>query len=241
MNIPTKIIDLNNSFYIQVADHFDMTRQYLWRGWEKLFKAFDKISFYPESFLDLGCGNGRFVENIKAKNKGRFSYLGIDNNKYLIRQANAKYKSDDVRFKLEDIFGDLKLNHKYDLITLFGVFHHIPSEALRIDLLEKLKQHLTPNGKIVFTVWNFKDRKLFAKRLKPRDIELMGIDPKSLDKQDFFLRWADNSKAIRFCHYYSKTEIKSLLKATGLELEGSFYADGGNRKTNTYFIVSLAQ
>ena len=237
MDTTDKILNLNNSFYIQVADSFNQTRQILWQGWSKLFAYFDKTSFYPESFLDLGCGNGRFVENIKAVNKGKFLYLGIDNNKFLIREANTKYKSEYVKFKLDDIFNELKTHKKFDLITLFGVFHHMPSVEMRIKLLGALKRYLNPNGKIIFTTWNFKDRKLFTNRLKPRDIEILGIDPKTLDKQDFFLRWSDNSKAVRFCHYYSKTEIKTVLKATGLKIEYCFNADGGNKKTNTYYII----
>jgi len=240
MDNAIKINEINKSFYIRVADHFNITRQYSWRGWEKLFKYFEKTSFYPESFLDLGCGNGRFIESIKTNTSVNFKYLGIDSNKYLIKQANTKYKNENISFIQGDILENppIPSAKQYDLITLFGVMHHIPSQEMRIEILKNLQPYLSVNGKIAFTVWNFKKLKLFEKRLKKTEIEVLGINIKKLEKQDYFLRWSDSLEAVRFCHNHTKSEVKKTARSAGYKIDISFDADGADGKTNTYYVLN---
>jgi len=232
-NIP----DITKRFYIRVAEHFDITRQYSWGGWTKLFKYFIGTDFYPHSFLDLGCGNGRFIESIKA-NQNDFLYLGIDNNRYLITKAKGKYASPRSQFCLDDFVSNWPTQKKFDLIVLFGVFHHINSYSSRVALLKEIRRHLDINGKAVLTVWNFKKLNLYKKKLTRLEIELLDLDMGKLNKNDAFLKWSDDINAIRYCHYYTKKEILMLLKSANLRIEKTFKADGTDGNTNTYYIIS---
>ncbi len=59
----TKLNQLNQNFYQQIAESFDQTRQSAWRGWERLLPTLNQLSKSNSdnsfSVLDLGCGNGR--------------------------------------------------------------------------------------------------------------------------------------------------------------------------------------
>jgi len=239
-----KILKLNEDFYAATSEKFNETRQYQWRGWTKLFTYFRDINFIPSSILDLGCGNGRFVEVLKENIDAPFNYLGIDNNKFLLGQAQSRVTNSNIckiQFKNTNIFSDyLDTKNTYDLIVMFGVFHHLPSDEFRIQLLENIKSHLTKySGRLVLTTWNFKQLKLFQKRLRNKEFTLLGFDDSDIQKNDYFLSWSNNLKAIRYCHYYTRDEIISLIKFVGgLKIEHSFRADGQNSKTNTYYVIS---
>ena len=49
--------------YMQIAEHFDKTREYMWKGIKDFIKSKNSSDF----LLDAGCGNGK---NMLAKNKG---------------------------------------------------------------------------------------------------------------------------------------------------------------------------
>jgi SAM-dependent methyltransferase len=230
------LLQLNKNFYEKVAENFNLTRHYQWGGWKKLNNTFSKLKFAPKIILDLGCGNGRFVEAIERLPYSGYSYLGVDNSTYLIEKAEAKYGSDVIRFFCGDIDSTLT-NKSADLIVLFGVFHHIPSYSKRLDFLKKLHKSLNPDGRIVITVWNFIELKLFAKRLNSVEISDIGIDINELEENDFLLRWSNTFGAYRYCHFCNKEEMRRLVENAGLEIETMYESDGGNGKTNTYYIL----
>jgi SAM-dependent methyltransferase len=235
-----KLIALNTKFYLNVEKDFSATRQILWRGYQTLFDYLNTTDLSITSILDVACGNGRFVKTLEQNIHNKFTYLGIDNNKYLIEQASKTFQNNNIHFKQFDIFNDnlSTINEKFNLIVVFGVFHHIPSIERRIQLLKSLQNLLNDDGKIVFTTWNFTQIKLFENRLNKDDIKNLDIDGEHLDENDYFLKWDNSKDNVRYCHYYTNTEIENLLNMTGFKLDNEFKADGKDAKTNTYYIIS---
>jgi len=230
------LLDLNKKFYEKVAENFNLTRHYQWGGWTELLDIFSKLKFEPKTVLDLGCGNGRFAEALQGLPCKDYTYLGIDTNTFLLSRAMEKYTTSGIRFLCADIVPSLA-GKSADLIVLFGVFHHAPSYAKRLDFLKKLRRSLNTGGRIVITVWNFTELKLFAKRLNPAQILNIGFDVNELEQNDFILRWSNTQSAFRYCHFCTNAEMQSLVDEAGLKIETMYDSDGGNGKTNTYYII----
>ncbi len=89
---------INKEFYQTVGDFFSSSRNYSWPGWETAFLAptasTEVSSGRRSSFfvLDLGCGNGRFLDFL-LQNKIDFKeYIGVDSSEKLLKIALEKYQ-----------------------------------------------------------------------------------------------------------------------------------------------------
>jgi glycosyltransferase involved in cell wall biosynthesis/2-polyprenyl-3-methyl-5-hydroxy-6-metoxy-1,4-benzoquinol methylase len=114
----------------------------------------------PKSILDYGCAHGHYVMNLKKRfHAEEIQYFGLDINQLNIDIAN-KWKDKDLGFHKKDVFflkntidsfqrGFPPDKDKFDLILLGEILEHV---ADPIELCEKLKQQLTPDGHILITV-----------------------------------------------------------------------------------------
>jgi SAM-dependent methyltransferase len=95
------------------------------------------------SVLDFGCGIGK-ISAITAKNFPKWKVHGFDVSSKSIEIARKKwgYLENLVFLKA------LPETAKFDIITAANVFHHINPEK-RSNWVLRLKNHLTPSGKIV--------------------------------------------------------------------------------------------
>ena len=96
-----------------------------------------------KNILDFGSGNGGFLKLAKDISK---SVLGVELEKAII----PYYKKENIPLenKLDNI------NNKFDIITSFHVIEHIKDP---LAILEKLKNLLKDNGKLIIEVPNAND------------------------------------------------------------------------------------
>ena len=83
-----KLLKMNNKFYSDISDDFSITRKYAWRGWEEVASFIKRNYTGNVQIVDLGCGNGRFLEFLNENLDATFSYIGFDNNERLLEIAN---------------------------------------------------------------------------------------------------------------------------------------------------------
>ena len=130
------------------------------RQQEKFSPAVDLlVSSGVKSVADIGCGNGRFLMHLRAKNPDIY-LRGTEQNSSALRIATQNGLT-VYPWSLEDF-----CEHNastYDAITLWGVLEHLkrPGEALRA-----LSDHLHPGGHVVVCVPNVNSevvRNLWAK------------------------------------------------------------------------------
>jgi len=106
----------------------------------------------PCSILELGCANGLMGNDLKKKYNLLF-YTGVDYNIDALK--NAEKNLDKVihfDFNKDNIENFFKLiENKYDYIICSDVLEHLINP---LDLLEKLKNNLNENGKIIISIPN---------------------------------------------------------------------------------------
>jgi len=89
---------------------------------KKLYKKVEEVISNMEGkrFLDIGCGNGRFLKYLASKNPEHY-YCGIDSSEKMIKEAQ-KNKPKNVDFKLSTI---QEINEKYDVaMAIYSFFNH---------------------------------------------------------------------------------------------------------------------
>lgn len=205
--------------YNHIAVDFANTRANIW---PELANFFDYIR-KNNKVLDLGCGNGRFVNIIKEKGG---EYFGCDVSESLINIAKKNYPNENFQVNQA-----LKLpfeNNYFDIIYSIAVLHHIPSKQFRLEFLKEVKRVLKPGGLFVATVW--RPKKFLFKKL----FWLF----KGLDYGDIIEKWFDNNKGERYFHCFTEAEVTRLLQQADFEILkcGDIKNEKGNRQ-NLYFVV----
>lgn len=235
-----KLNAINREFYRVTADEFDQTRGQAWAGWEVVWSQIE-THIPSEVFLvlDVGCGNGRFGVFLheKLKRTGHalsLQYHGMDNNPRLLEHARQSLnKLPNATFTLEqrDIVENPPDTGAYDLVALFGVMHHIPGAAQRLDFIRTLAGRVKPKGWLVFACWRFYEYARFQERIVPWPEDL------EVEAGDYLLDWRRGEVALRYCHYVDDTEHTALIEVSGLRGIATFRADGQGGKTNQYSVL----
>lgn len=224
---------INDAFYAASADEFDQTRGQAWAGWERLLPHLR----LPLSVLDAGCGNGRFGrflhDRLAPTSPTQLAYRGLDNNPALLghaRTALAACPNLTSSLVLQDILAAPPAG-QYDLVTLFGVLHHVPGQEGRHRLLHQLAACVKPGGLLVFTTWRF----LEIERLRARVVPWP--DSWVVEPGDYLLDWRRGQRTLRYCHAVDDAEEEALVYTTGLRSLAAFRADGEGGRANTYRLL----
>lgn len=246
-NTIIQLNQLNQRFYLTIAKEFSDTRSQAWTGWLQLLPSLNQLlnTSHDLSVLDVGCGNGRFAQFLQEQLQQKFQYWGLDNNQQLLDLARSKLLglNIDLNFANLDLI-DALLNDQLlkkiqqfspNVVTLFGVMHHIPTQQLRTKLLRQLSSLLQPESLIIFTCWQFADDRKFQHKIV--DPQSVGINPSQLEPNDYILDWQRGQAAYRYCHHLTQSEIEQLLVDSNLELIDTYRADGKTNQLNRYIIA----
>ncbi len=79
------------------------------------------------SILDVGCGNGRFLETLETTGLP-YSYLGIDESSGMIEEARKLHPGNDFKVLDMNAISEPSESEKYDFIVFIASFHHLHSE-----------------------------------------------------------------------------------------------------------------
>ncbi|MFZ2151891.1 MAG: methyltransferase domain-containing protein [Minisyncoccia bacterium] len=134
--------------YNKVATPFVASRA---RDWDE----FEIITPYINStitLLDAGCAHGRLVPTLLKHNLKKENYTGIDISENLIDKAKELFP--DIRFDVGDVCNLPYQDSMFDVTISSAVLHHIPSQELRVQMIQELVRVTKPGGKIILLVWN---------------------------------------------------------------------------------------
>ncbi len=212
--------------YNLIAEDYSRTRKEVWQEMEFLFEKYLNAG---EVVLDLGCGNGRWLESFQ---KRKADYFGVDNSEKLVEIARRNYPY--ARLQVADILSLPFSDGFFDKIYSIAVLHHIPSYELRIKSLEEIKRVLKPRGLLVLTVWRF--HQLEERWLIFKNMFLKLFGKSKLDWKDVLEPWGKMTN--RYYHCFSKKELEELVKKSGFKVKesGVVKNERGNRQ-NIYLIA----
>lgn len=224
----TKLLELVQRNYQEIAGQFDQTRQK--EIWPEI-KILAANLADGASLLDLGCGNGRLIEALRDK---KIEYLGLDNSPELIKLAQNNYPAykflvGDI-LKLADVWPALIIKSgtpdkqiKFDYIFCLAVLQHIPSAKLRLQALRAMREALNPGGQLIISVWNLWSPVWRAKRYRTiifKNYLLKIIGRQDLDFGDLIFPWKNTRGEIvseRYYHAFTKGELLALALKAGFK------------------------
>ena len=112
---------------------------------KKVLKLFRKQNFDKKKFLDLGCGTGEFIFNLKQKG---LEIWGVDFSQTFINIARNYFNLKNLRvMSFKDFFSQRKLP-KFDYISFFEVIEHLDNPKY---FLQEIRKFLKPKGTIILS------------------------------------------------------------------------------------------
>jgi SAM-dependent methyltransferase len=197
---PEDKIDSVKNTYDIIGKEFSASRQYIWPD---LKPFLDRVK-PNSSVLDVGCGNGRLLLGIP----GNSEYTGVDISKELLSEAkkahpdNSFLEADITKEKIWDTLP------QYDYIFCIAVLHHLSTQKDQLFVLNQIKKHLNPGGKILITVWNL---------WQPKYLKYH-FDLKT-KLQNWHFVYIPFQGQPRFCFAHTTPYLKKLLKLANLKLK----------------------
>jgi SAM-dependent methyltransferase len=173
------------------------------------------------SVLDIGCGNGRFVEQAMRYEVWGMRYMGIDSSAGMITEAQKLHPG--YEFAVCPMWELATLQHSntptFDCIILLASYHHLEFRAERIAVLEDMKSLIAPGWAIYMTNWNLRDQPKYEKSRRWDG--------------DFDIKIGEYS---RYYHGFTTDELAELFAVTGWHVIENRIFDGGR---NIYSKIAL--
>jgi tRNA (uracil-5-)-methyltransferase TRM9 len=115
-------------------------------------------------------------------------------------------------------------NDIFDIVFSFATLHHIPSQALRLDILKTVHELLAPGGRFIHSNWQFLNSPRLRQRV--RKWSEAGLTESDVDANDYLLDWRSGGTGLRYVHHFSEDELAALAESSGFEIIETFYSDG---------------
>jgi ubiquinone/menaquinone biosynthesis C-methylase UbiE len=193
--------------YNLIGENFSKARERPWEEAQFLVRDYLKEG---EKILDFGCGAGQWYELF---GKEKVQYFGVDFSKKLIEIAKSRYPT--ANFQVIDGFHFPFESEFFDKVYAIAVFHHLPSEKIRVFVLKEIKRVLKKGGILILTVWNLR-KKWKAKKLILKFSILKIFGKTKLDFGDVLMDWM-GVKDFYF-HCFSQRELKNLISKASFNI-----------------------
>ena len=234
-----KLLRLNRQFYQTFALQFSATRRRLQPGVRRALESLPGDA----DLLDLGCGNGELARELRRRGY-RGIYVGLDQSPELLREAEkAPLEPLRATFVQTDLarpdwamnirwLGSSRVKFQPDVVLAFAVLHHLPGEALRLQVLQAARGCLLPGGTFIHSEWQFLSSPRWRERIQPW--ELIGMEADEVDAGDALLDWRRGGSGLRYVHHFSEDELRRLAAGSDFQVSETFYSDGEGGRLGLY-------
>ena len=175
----------------------------------------DDIKGRPvNAVLDIACGTGRRGQLIQLMTKSEFLLHGVDMNPEMcsIEKERGYQKLVNSRF-VETPLASLS---RYEAVFHLYAFGHIPSEAERVQILDKIFTVLQPGGRFYLDVFNLEDEDEWGPEIEAAH-EALNLEQFNYQPGDVLYQ-RKRGNHCTFLHYFTKEEIRNLLQQSGFNI-----------------------
>jgi SAM-dependent methyltransferase len=228
-----RLVEINREFYTRFGGSFAATRRRIQPGVQRALECLTG----NEAILDLGCGNGQLAREL-ARRGHRGSYLGVDISLPLLQETPSPPEGFSARFMQADLlqlpvsFARLSMEGGWPVITAFAVLHHIPSVAIRLEILGTVRSLLGPDGLFVHSNWQFLNSAKLKARIQPW--EAAALSDRDVDTGDYLLDWRSGGNGLRYVHHFDERELDELASDSGFRIVSTFHSDGDTGNLGLY-------
>jgi SAM-dependent methyltransferase len=205
--------------------------------------------------LDVGCGDGRFGRFLYEEigdwrlEIGRLGdwiredwetstrirqYVGVDFSEGLLAIARGlgpgEYQQRDLA--QPDCLNGLG---QFDVIACLAALHHIPGYDNRLRLMNEMRAHLRPSGRLFLATWQFLDSE--RQRRKLRDWTLVGLDETDVEPGDYLLSWERDGHGLRYVALVDAPAVRKMSQEADLTVQHQFQSDGREGNLSLYTIL----
>ena len=243
---------MSKKIYDILALDYHQKRFFPWKDFELYFnKLIQKGVSFNGYNIDLGCANGR---NFKIFLQSDIKLIGIDNSiEFLKISRNRLITGNNYTLKerrsIELIQSDINSipirPETVNNIFSIAAIHHIKNKNNRNNALNQIYAILKNNGLIFLTLWRKYQKKYryyfirdWLKRLSSSNYRINQCNLDLGEHGDKFIPWTiskENLTYNRFYHFYSKKELKKLLKNFVIK---EMKKRGGPNKTDNFFVLA---
>ncbi len=236
----------------QIAKDYHSKRRKPWRPLKFFLNYLKKKEYLLRGMsLDLGCANGR---NFKILGNYPRKLVGVDISLELLKIAQNDFKNSEKYLKSESNFIQVLLAdinylpiRKNSIQNIFSIatIHHIRHKSNRKKLVSQFNSILKRDGNLLITVWRKwqkKYRSYFLLDGIKRSFSFKYKKQQEIDDLnqfgDKYIPWTlseENMIFNRFYHFFSKREIKFLLKIFTIK---EFKIMGGPNNSDNFFILA---
>ncbi len=200
--------------YQEIAKQFSATRQK--PLWPRLRQILRQLPISGR-LLDIGCGNGRLLEELKKRPVD--CYVGLDSSTELLKIAAQRYPQSGWPFPINWQPGDLleTPTEQFDFVCCIAALHHLPGRANRQLAAKNLCCWLKPGGYLIISVWDlWHQPRYWLRLLASLWLSLTG----QLDYGDLLLNWGQQKAPgrQRYYHAFTKKELIGLVTNTSLDI-----------------------
>lgn len=192
--------------------------------WPELdFILADMKSREFRSVLDIGCGNGRFLEEAEKQWYVFSSYLGLDSSMGMIEEARWLHPNSEFRVCDMLTLGKFPLIQwtAFDVILFLASFHHLQTHEERVVVLQNIKKFIAPRGRIYMTNWNLREQPRYEKSHQWNG--------------DFSIKIGTYS---RYYHGFTLTELENLFYEAWYQVVENRIFEGGR---NILSIITISK
>lgn len=167
--------------------------------WEYDIAAEIVSDFSPKSLLEIGCGNGYFLEKIQSLGT---SAHGVDINEDAVRFSKNK----GLQVESRNLYD---LETSYDMVVLFEVLEHLDEPKQLFDFFTT--KLISPGGYLIIAVPNpdsfLKDIEMNLLDMPPHHNSSWSLDTFKYLSESYGLQLVDYKKEpLRYAHYFSMTQ-----------------------------------
>lgn len=228
--IVRQLVDINATFYRQLAAPFAASRDAPQPGYERLLPD---IPERPLTVLDIGCGNGRFGRFLAQQRP--ITYTGVDFSPAMFTPIDGvacRFETRDL--SRPDSFTGLG---QYDLVACLSTLQHIPGHRNRERLVREMAACLSPGGLVILVNWQFLHSPRQRRKLVPW--YEVGVEPSQVEPGDHLLSWNRGGRGVRYAAHIDEESTKMLANTAKLRIVTQYWADGREGDLNLYTVMAV--